>query len=59
MKPMIRNWMRKAYQDDKKALKEILAPTVFEAVEKEAKERKQAKKEKNEHSGASKSSVEE
>lgn len=58
MKPIIRNWMRKAYQDDKKALKELLAPTVFEAVEKEAKERKQAKKEKNEHSGASKNSVE-
>ena len=58
MKPMIRNWMRKAYQEDKKALKEILAPSVFEAVDKEAKERKQAKKEINEHRSASKNSVE-
>jgi hypothetical protein len=59
MKPTIRNWMRKAFQDDKKALKEILPASVFALVEQEAKDRKKAaKKDENEHSSASQSSVE-
>ena len=60
MKPVIRNWMRKAFQDNKKALKEILPASVFALVEQEAKERKKVlSKGKDEHSSASKSSVEE